>query len=62
MSPLLSITVFLFCLVSLSSPFQIRQLQVNAVNPKSLSPYTSEQVFQLLNWKQNDNLIQKMNQ
>lgn len=62
MNALLSTTALLLCLSSLSSALQIRQLQSNALNPISLSPYTSEQVFQLLNWKKNDDLIQKMNQ
>lgn len=61
MSPAPSTIMLFFLLISLSSTFQIRQLQMTLANPISLSPYTSEQVFQLLNWKQNDNLIQKMN-
>lgn len=62
MGSLLLLAALLSTLLSLSLTFQLRRLQANGVNSIKTSPLTSEQVFQLLNWRQNDILIQTLNQ
>lgn len=51
----------LHLLISLTFAYTIRNLQVSTLNAIGYSPYASQQVFQLLNWKHNDDIIQTIN-